>query len=430
MYQAPAARVAAQDIGQRRDGVHAVVVARAAEVGQAAGQRQRARVARPDSKCVPGVEHDHREATVKVQMGDAGAVGIRALHCPVQGPLQGQGVAQPRAFPQGELLGFRVPVEVYPAVSGHAQLARPARRGDQHGRGLVHAVLGHEADRVRRHQRRIVRPGRDQFDGVERVRELGIRVAGGHLRERGEQLAHCPGVCLGAHPERGSARRFHQSVELHRRHELVSERLPADQLQGFVASAVMAGATGRLGPIQCLAGAPRCLDIGDDFHAEQQRHAGLAPVAAGRELCDQLLRRLAAKPVVDHFAGVQVQAPRDRPRQLAGPVEGALASRQAVLERTHGRDRIDRVADVHTVAVGQRPFDGERRQARVGRRPAQVVRHRLHGLADTDQYRLLVRRVHRWLSTSRSDGPMVFENLATWDSDFLRSECENIRGHS
>ena len=278
-------------------------------------------------------------------------------------------------------------VQVDPAVLRHAEPARGRDRHQQHRSTLVDLVARDQEARVGVDDRAVALARGGQLRRRARRRGGGERVAGGHLAEGCEQLAHADGVLLATEAEPSATGVLEERVLDRGVDQAVDGGVPRDQAAQADAAVLQApadllGEVGRgLAPGEVTRGR-------DGLRPGHQDDLALAGGDRGRHLRDQPLRCLAADDLEDRVRRVGADPRRHRPREVVGPAERSLRDRGGRLELTHPGDGVDRGREV----VGRRTRVGQgvrRRASReVGRRETLVagVVDALRALADADEH--------------------------------------------
>ena len=381
--QAVTAGGAAGALHRLGDGVHGVVVARAAEERQSPGEGEAARIGGVEAEPVADVEHRRGEAAVQVDRGqvvraDAGH-GEGMAHRHGRGRARGQvGAVEQVPFAQ-----VGVAVQEHPPVGGDAQTARRGHRHQQHGGALVDLLPRHDVAGVRVGDGPVRLGGRDQLVRAALDRRGGVRAGRRDPGERGEQRAHGGRVLLAALPEAAAPRVVDQRVLAGRAGQPVRGLVPGHH-PGQPVPAVLQAALGVLGEVGPVLRPGEVLDGGDGLRAEDQRHLAAAPRDDRGELVDQVLRGLPAADLKDgagrgradpagHGPGVVIRTAQRCPRPRMGILE--LADADGHLDRRRDRGGLG-------PGVGQRA--GGRVGGQVDRRAPEVagLAEALGGLPD------------------------------------------------
>ncbi len=147
--QAVAAGGTAGPLHRLGDGVHGVVVARAAEERQPSGQGEAARIGGIKAEPVADVEHRRGEAAVQVDRGQV--VRADAGHGEGMAHRHGRGRARGQVGAVKQVLFAQVGVAVqeHPPVGGDAEPARRGHRHEQHRGTLIDLFPRHDVAGVR-----------------------------------------------------------------------------------------------------------------------------------------------------------------------------------------------------------------------------------------------------------------------------------------
>ena len=249
--------------------MHGVVVARAAKVGQAAGERQTPWVVGLQTQQVDGSEHGDRKAAVNVDVANLVDAGLRCRQGQCVGLFHGARAAQVLAVQHHALVHRAVAVQVNPFRFRNPQRARRAHGGQQQGRALVDLVARHHADGVRVGNHAVV--GTDLSNGLGRPRfeTRRMRIVCCDRRKRRHQLTHGPCIGRARQTQTTAPRMFKQRVNGGRKEQAVLVHVPGAQ-RANVAAPVLQVARNRFVPIQFFARCFGCAGGADGFAAAQQ----------------------------------------------------------------------------------------------------------------------------------------------------------------
>ena len=214
-------------------------------------------------------------------------------------------------------------MQKHPSILGDPQFTRLADTGDQDGGRLVHLHDGVEVLRVRIADHPVALGHRDHFLGRALDREPGIRICGGDLAERREELAQLLLVFLQRPPVPRPQRILEQRIGVHRIAQAVSALLLGD------AGARIADALRRAFDVVAPA-----LEAQAALHSLHQgtqelgsRHQGQLRLTLGDPFADdidRLLRAVAAGLGVDAPAWRSRHGPSQRGRRVRQPRQRQL----------------------------------------------------------------------------------------------------------
>ena len=209
--------------------------------------------------------------------------------------------------------------------------------------------------------RRLAAVGRDELAGAALDRRGGVRVAGRDPAEGGKQRAHRRGVLLTALLEPGPPGVLDQRV-LARRVGQPVRGLVHGHHAGQPVPPVFQAALGVLGEVRAVVSPREMPGRGDGLGADQQHHLAAAGRDHGRELVDQVLRRLAAAHLEHGPGRVGAEPAGHRAGVVIRAAQRGARARHGVLELPHPGDGVD--GRRHRGRVG--PRVGQRGPGRVG----------------------------------------------------------------
>ncbi len=394
-HQAEGAGPCAQAPHHLADRVRHVVVARAAEEGQPAGDGEAARIVLGQADLLAADLHGRGKAAVQVDHVDLlGRLAGHGQRLGSGGP-DGRRRMQVSAFADVPMVvPVGAAVQEHPTLARDAQLARSRHAGHHHRCRLVDEGVGIHQPRVRVADPAVALVDRHQLRRAVALAPRGQRVVTRHRGKARHQRADGLLVRVDRAPARAAQCVLEQRVHDDRRAHavqvlVVAPATPrvADQLRR---AARLLGPQARRGT-----GALQAVLRTQRLAAAQQRGAQPAAGDLFGEQVQQVLRHVAAAVAVDVPSGVQAQPARDAARRIRRRTELRREARRGVGKAADHRHRVDGGVDAGRAGVLQCRPRGLRDQF-VRRTPGFGRRLQIGDIAAADEHRHApIDRLHR-----------------------------------
>ncbi len=324
----------AQAVHHGDDGVHDIIVSRAAEIGQSAGYGQPARIVFGKAQFLTADLHGGRKTRIKIDMVDlahppAGHRESTLAHAPDRRRRVERG-------PVGDMEmigGVRAAMEEHPFVLRDPKRAGLGHAGHHQTGHLIDLDDGIHIFRVRKTDQAVFLRRRGNLLGTAGGRKPGTRVPGRNGRERRHEPAHRLHVVRDRPAPRLADRVLDHRIGVGRKIKAVRgfERARAGpRIAPQFRRRVVLLAPGR----QIGARAQQLQKAVEELRARQQRDLGLA------------LRDLLGQPIDRHLRGVAAHRRIDLP---------ARGDAQAPGERTRRIDRLGQIAQGKIRRIDREP---------------------------------------------------------------------------
>ena len=301
--EALAAGRGAAGVDHRSDGVHRIIIARAAEEGEAAGEGERGGVgARVYAEGFGGEQDGDGEAAVEVHhrdIGRADAAGVQRLFQHRHGSEAAREVG---SFARRAVFGVGMAVEEDVLVCGDAEPVGFADAGQDHRCALIDRILRDIPFEIWVSDGVVFGAGGKKEFGAALGGELGIGIARGDRGETGPERGHQRAMTVFAEAKTRCECVFERGIGLRRCAEAVGDLIFREE--GRAEAEVLVVAVRTVAPVELDARLERRLHRRRRFAAREQDGAAFARMDRSGAFIDQRLRLIPADLRINGIARV------------------------------------------------------------------------------------------------------------------------------